>query len=137
MSNESVPSTIDQDGGRLKPAQLIVRLKNLRGAHWRPALAIVGLVGLSFGLATLLSSQPTGASVTVNVTSNSTGCALAAGNGTTNDRAAIQCDINYVSTDGGGIVELPSPDNFLSGGLVLESNVTLQIDTGGTLTQTQ
>jgi hypothetical protein len=59
----------------------------------------------------------------------------ASGDGTTNDRAAIQQAIDAVSTDGGGIVQLPAGRTFLSGNLTLENNVTLEID--GTLRQSQ
>jgi len=82
-------------------------------------------------------ATPASASVTVDVTNNTVCSPLAAGDGVTNDRAAIQCAIDYVSAHGGGVVELPGAKNYLSGGLVLKSNVNLQIDLNATLTQSQ
>lgn len=59
----------------------------------------------------------------------------ATGNGTTNDRVAIQNAINDVNAAGGGVVTLPFDKTFLSGNLRLKSNVTLTIS--GTLLQSQ
>lgn len=50
----------------------------------------------------------------------------AAGNGKTNDRAAIQRAIDDVSAQGGGTVVFPERRTFLTGGLELKSNVTLK-----------
>jgi hypothetical protein len=61
----------------------------------------------------------------------------AAGNGTANDRAAIQQAIDYVSEQGGGTVTLPGGNVFLSGDLTLGSNVTLEISTGAVLKQSR
>ncbi|MFL6448782.1 MAG: glycosyl hydrolase family 28 protein [Bryobacteraceae bacterium] len=61
----------------------------------------------------------------------------AAGNGTTNDRGAIQNAINDVYNAGGGVVTLPGGKTFLSGNLRLKSNVTLTISGGATLLQSQ
>jgi len=55
----------------------------------------------------------------------------AAGDGTTNDRLAIQKAIDDVSAAGGGTVTLPARYTFLTGEIQLKSNVVLQID--GTL----
>jgi hypothetical protein len=55
----------------------------------------------------------------------------ATGNGTANDRIAIQNAINDVSAAGAGTVTLPAGYTFLSGELQVKSNVILQID--GTL----
>ncbi|RPJ46993.1 MAG: hypothetical protein EHM21_08370 [Chloroflexi bacterium] len=52
----------------------------------------------------------------------------AAGDGITNDRAAIQRAIDTAAATGGGTVLLPEGGTFLSGELELKSNVTLQID---------
>src|SRR5882757_7322402 len=49
----------------------------------------------------------------------------ATGDGTTNDRAAIQSAIDAASSAGGGIVELPGGHTYLSGDLQLSSGVTL------------
>ncbi|ADB50348.1 glycosyl hydrolase family 28-related protein [Conexibacter woesei] len=57
----------------------------------------------------------------------------AAGNGTTNDRLAIQQAIEDASAAGGGTVLVPAGRTFLSGGIRLRSNVTFQLD--GTLQQ--
>ena len=51
----------------------------------------------------------------------------AAGNGTTNDRAAIQSAIDAVNAAGGGKVTLPGGYTFLAGNLDLKSNVTFEI----------
>jgi len=60
----------------------------------------------------------------------------AAGNGTTNDRAAIQSAIDAVNAAGGGTANLNGSKTFLSGNLFLKSNVTLNINAGSTLKQT-
>ncbi len=59
----------------------------------------------------------------------------AKGDGETNDRKAIQQAIDDVFAQGGGIVELPAGKTFLSGGLILRSNITLQFGEGTVLLQ--
>lgn len=59
----------------------------------------------------------------------------AAGDGKTNDRAAIQRAIDDVYAQGGGVVTLTAGRTFLSGGIVLRSNVTLLFGDGATLLQ--
>jgi hypothetical protein len=61
----------------------------------------------------------------------------AAGNGTTNDRAAIQSAINAVNAAGGGTVNLPGTHTYLTGNLILKSNVTLNLNSGAILKQSQ
>jgi hypothetical protein len=61
----------------------------------------------------------------------------AAGNGTTNDRAAIQSAINAVNTAGGGTVTLPGTHTYLTGDLTLKTGVTLDIASGATVLQSQ
>lgn len=61
----------------------------------------------------------------------------AKGNGTTNDRAAIQSAINAVNTAGGGKVILPSGHIYLSGNLILKSKVNFDIEKGAVLKQSQ
>jgi polygalacturonase len=56
----------------------------------------------------------------------------AKGNGTTRDTAAIQHAINACEAKGGGIVLMP-PGTYLSGPIVLKSNLTLKLDKGATL----
>lgn len=61
----------------------------------------------------------------------------AAGDGVTNDRAAIQQAIDDVSAAGGGKVTLPAPKTFLSGDVSVKSDVTLEIASGATLKMSQ
>jgi hypothetical protein len=61
----------------------------------------------------------------------------AKGNGTTNDRAAIQSAINAVAEAGGGKVILPKAHTYLTGDLVLKSKVTFDLETGAVLKQSQ
>jgi len=57
----------------------------------------------------------------------------AVGNGTTNDRVAIQNAIDVVSNAGGGTVNLPGGKTYLSGELTLKDNVVLNINSGAIL----
>ncbi len=59
----------------------------------------------------------------------------ATGDGSTNDRPAIQQAIDAVANLGGGTVVLPAGHTFLSGNLTLGNDVTLEIN--GTLEQSQ
>ncbi|MBQ8559010.1 MAG: DUF4082 domain-containing protein [Tyzzerella sp.] len=59
----------------------------------------------------------------------------AKGDGTTNDRAAIQAAIDAVYAAGGGTVVLTAGKTFLSGNIFLKSNVTLQFGDGAKLKQ--
>lgn len=59
----------------------------------------------------------------------------AQGDGKTNDRKAIQQAIDDVYAQGGGIVELSAGKTFLSGGLILRSNINLRFGEGATLLQ--
>ena len=59
----------------------------------------------------------------------------AMGDGITNDRAAIQAAIDAASAAGGGIVLLPAGKTFLTGNIILKSNVTLQFSEGAILKQ--
>lgn len=61
----------------------------------------------------------------------------AVGNGTTNDRAAIQSAIDAVSAAGGGVVNLPGTHTYLTGDLTLKSNVTLNINANAILKESQ
>ncbi|MCW5908343.1 MAG: T9SS type A sorting domain-containing protein [Chitinophagales bacterium] len=57
----------------------------------------------------------------------------AVGNGTTLNTTAIQAAIDACHAAGGGTVEVPS-GNFLTGTLILKSNVNFHISQGGTIT---
>ena len=59
----------------------------------------------------------------------------AAGDGVTNDRAAIQAAVDAAHAQGGGTVCLESGRRFLSGGIVLRSGVTLLFGEGAELYQ--
>jgi Glycosyl hydrolases family 28 len=61
----------------------------------------------------------------------------ATGNGTTNDRVAIQNAINAVNAAGGGTVNLPGTHTYLTGDLTLKTGVTLNINSGAILKQSQ
>lgn len=61
----------------------------------------------------------------------------AVGNGTTNDRAAIQSAIDAVSAAGGGKVTVPGTRTYLTGNLRLKNNVELHLAAGATLRQSQ
>ncbi|MBQ7720883.1 MAG: hypothetical protein IJT56_09895 [Clostridia bacterium] len=60
---------------------------------------------------------------------------LAAGDGETDDRAALQSAIDRAASSGGGTVILPKGGIYLSGGLILRSGVTLYIEGGASLLQ--
>jgi hypothetical protein len=57
----------------------------------------------------------------------------AAGDGRTNDAAAIQAAIDRCSESGGGTVVVPAGRRFLTGSFVLKSNVDFQLGTGAEL----
>lgn len=57
----------------------------------------------------------------------------AVGNGTTLNTQAIQAAVDSCSNSGGGIVKIPV-GNFLTATVFLKSNVTIQIDSGATIT---
>ena len=59
----------------------------------------------------------------------------AKGDGTTNDRAAIQAAIDAVYEAGGGTVVLTAGKTFFSGNIILKSNVTLQFGDDAKLKQ--
>lgn len=71
----------------------------------------------------------------------------AIGNGSANDRPAIQAAIDAQAANGGGTVQIPYRatcsngngvcNTFLSGNLVLKSGVTLRIDVNATLRQSE
>lgn len=59
----------------------------------------------------------------------------AKGDGKTNDRAAIQAAIDGAYAAGGGTVRLDAGKTFVSGNLVMRSNVTLNFEDGAILKQ--
>lgn len=64
----------------------------------------------------------------IDVKSGTHGCAAAAGNGSTDDTAAIQCQLNWSATNlGGGEVYLPNGSYLVSGGgLTVKAGTVLQ-----------
>ena len=60
----------------------------------------------------------------------------AKGDGTANDRAAIQEAIDFAFKNGGGTVTLDAGRTFLSGGIILKSGVNLHFGDGAVLQQT-
>lgn len=57
----------------------------------------------------------------------------ALGDGVTNDAAAIQSAIDAAHRNGGGTVLIPAGATYLSGSLVLKTNVELHVERGATL----
>lgn len=57
----------------------------------------------------------------------------AKGDGKTNDAAAIQKAIDACSKNGGGTVFIPAPYTFISGPIVLKSNIDLHIEAGSVI----
>lgn len=100
--------------------------------RWRTIATAACLIAAS-----LAYSTPANAATTVSVYSFG-----ATGDGSTNDRQAIQDAIDAVAATGGGTVTLPggtatNPAVFLAGNLVLDSHVTLEIADNAVLKQSQ
>lgn len=97
------------------------------------SFALAAVLVLGHGSASA-SSNPSGngAAPVVDVTQAPYN---AVGDGVTNDRIAIQRALDDVAGLGGGTVVVPAERTFLTGGLVVGSNVTLRLD--GTLLQSQ
>ncbi len=106
--------------------KLLIRKTTLFAAAFAVALIWIAVAALA----------PQQAFATLNVTVTDAPY-NAVGDGTTNDRAAIQQAIDDVTAAGGGTVTLPSGHTFLSGNLTLKDNVTLLIDTTAVLKQSQ
>src|SRR6266496_3639445 len=101
------------------PARVVLRL-----------LAVAGLVAATGGVAVLSTQSPASAAPQMfNVKDFG-----AAGNGSTNDTAAINRAITAASAaSGGGIVEFPSGTYKSSNTIHMKSHVTLQLDSGSTI----
>ncbi len=93
-----------------------------------------GLSLLSIALAAAWLSMVPGTAHAMDVSVMSYG---AVGDGVANDRAAIQAAIDAVNTAGGGTVNLPGPNTYLTGDITLKSNVTLNIEAGAVLLESQ
>ncbi|MDO8189510.1 endopygalactorunase [Conexibacter sp. JD483] len=94
---------------------------SLRGSLLAAAALMLGLPAVASGLDVDVTAAPYSA----------------AGDGVTNDRPAIQRAIDAVSAAGGGKVTLPAPKTYLTGNLLLKSNVELNIASGATVKQSQ
>lgn len=114
------------------PAERSAALPTARDRRWIVRLILIVL--LSVAPLRGCASSPPAPDVNVNVLNSPYN---AAGNGTTNDRAAIQSAIDAVSNAGGGTVNLPGTHTYLTGNLILKSNVTLNINLGAVLKQSQ
>jgi hypothetical protein len=106
----------------------------LRRRLW-PAICVLALAVTAAAFVTAEPDAASAASRLDRFVDVTTAPYDAAGNGSTNDRAAIQRAIDELGASGGGTVVLPAGRTFRSGNLTLESNVTLEID--GTLLQSQ
>jgi polygalacturonase len=93
----------------------------------------VGLLGLAAAVSPILTGAltPAHAAGTFNVKDYG-----ATGNGSTNDAAAITKAVNAANSAGGGTVEFPSGTYKVGSTVHLKSNVTVQLDSGSTLTGT-
>lgn len=101
--------------------------------NWDRRIALVATAALTIGLVGVASAPASAAPVTLDVTDAPYS---AVGDGVTNDRAAIQDALDDAGANpDGGTVIIPSGQTFLSGGVRIPSDVTLQID--GILKQSQ
>ncbi|MEZ0072442.1 glycosyl hydrolase family 28 protein [Planotetraspora sp. GP83] len=92
----------------------------LKGWAWLTALVVLA--------APAVAVNPASAAATFNVRDYG-----AAGNGSTNDTAAINKAITAANSAGGGIVQFPSGTYKSSNTIHLKSNVTIQLDSGSTI----
>lgn len=99
------------------------------GSHWRPRVAAITAALTS---AALGAAAAPALALDVDVTAAPYS---ARGDGTTNDRLAIQSALNAVATAGGGTVTIPAGRTFLTGSISIGDDVTLRVD--GTLKQSQ
>jgi hypothetical protein len=91
---------------------------------WFAAAAVAAATALWLGTA-----SPASAAGTFNVRDYG-----ATGNGSTNDAAAINSAVTAANGAGGGTVEFPSGTYKVGATIHLKSNVTIQLDSGSTLT---
>ncbi len=98
-----------------------------RSARTWIALLAVAVLATAWAVA----ARPASAAGTFNVKDYG-----ATGNGSTNDASAINKAVTAANAAGGGVVEFPSGTYKVGATVHLKSNVTIQLDSGSTLTGT-
>lgn len=90
-------------------------------------LGLIGVGLLIFGAVALSAPRLSFAAGVFNIRTYG-----AAGNGSTNDTAAVQKAIDAANAAGGGTVEAPAGTYLIANSLHMKSNITLQLDSGST-----
>ena len=98
-------------------------LRNRHRAGWLAALA-----ALATGAALGVAGAGASAAGTFNIRDYG-----AAGNGSSNDTAAIQRAVDAAAAAGGGTVRVPSGTYKSANSIHLKSNITIQLDSGATI----
>ena len=100
------------------------------------ASAAVGLLGVAAVSSPMLANAATGPAAAAPTATFNVKNYGAKGDGSTNDAAAITKAVNAANAAGGGTVEFPSGTYKVGSTVHLKSNVTVQLDSGSTLTGT-